>query len=496
MKKINGDRMRTGIQTIMLVLAVPLGGMAQDLVWSANYGGTYNDGGYASINLPDSGYAAVGTTFSFGAGDFDAYLLRLDSLGNILWTKTLGGTLSDAGHDLQLMPDGGYLIVGTTSSSGAGGSDLCLWRTDSLGNLLWSKTYGGAQNDEGWSIRSTYGLGFIVCGTTSSSGAGYADLWLLKIDTSGAVVWSRTFGGAGGETGAAVRQTRDSGIIAVGATGSFGQGYSSMYAVRVSSTGDSLWATTYGGSRADCAYSVEVLPDDGLIICGMTASFGAGYYDAYLVRTDGDGNQVWDHAYGGARDDYGYSICLTGDGFLLVGTTESSGAGASDVYAVKVDPLGEPVWTRTYGGSKGDYCRAALRNRVSQYVVIGSSFSFAVGGSDLYLAVLAGDGQTPVDDDFRGLPEGFALDQNYPNPFNAGTQISFSVGYRTSARLAIYNVLGQRVREWNLPSVTAGSYSVEWDGTDEAAHPVSSGVYFYRIEAGPMTLARKMVFVK
>ncbi|MEW6051032.1 MAG: T9SS type A sorting domain-containing protein [Candidatus Zixiibacteriota bacterium] len=469
---------------------------AQNMVWSASYGGTYNEGGYACLSLPDSGYVAVGSTFSFGSGDYDVYLLRLDSLGNILWSRTYGGPASDMGHDIQTTPDGGFIIVGTTSSYGAGGADLCLWRTDSAGQLQWTRTFGGAQTDEGWSIRATYDRGFVVCGSTSSSGAGYADLFVIKVDSLGNSDWAQTFGGSGGESGYAIRQTRDSGYVAVGATGSFGEGYSSIYAVRVSPMGDSLWAKTYGGARADVGYSVEVTPDGGFVLVGVTASYGLGYYDAYLVRTDADGTQLWDKTYGGARDDYGYSVSITPDGFLLAGTTESSGAGASDVFVVKADPVGTQVWSHTYGGNKADYCRTILKNRLSQFVAVGSTYSYGVGGSDLYMVALMADGQTPVDDWSGSLPEGFDLTQNYPNPFNATTRIEFSVGFRTNVRLTLYNILGQEVRTWLIPRATEGSSSIDWDGTDATGRPVATGVYLYRIEAGPFVQSRKMVLLK
>jgi hypothetical protein len=471
---------------------------AQELLWSQNFGGVYSEIGYGGITTFDRGLAVVGSTFSYGSGDYDVYLLRLDSLGDTLWTRTYGGTATDNGHDLQQTPDSGFIIVGTTNSSGHGKEDVYVVRVDSHGSLLWSRTYGGAESDEGWSIRSTYDGGYIIGGSTSSSGAGYADVLLMKINSSGDSLWSRTYGGPGGESGFAVRQTRDSGFIVVGATGSFGEGYSSMYAVRTTSRGDSVWAKTYGGPKADIGSSVEITPDGGFIFVGSTASYGLGYNDAYLVKTDADGIVEWDRTYGGTKDDRGYSVCVTPDGgYLLAGTTESFGAGAADMYAVKTDPVGEPQWSREYGGTKSDYCRAVLKDYAGRYLLVGYSFSYSRGGSDLYLARLSADQGTPVDDpDTNILPDGYSLEQNYPNPFNLSTTIRFSVARLTTVRLTIFNILGQSVREWTLPHVSQGTYSVEWDGITTTGQTAASGVYLYRVEGGPLVDCRKMVLLK
>ncbi len=470
---------------------------AQNYVWSSHYGGVYNDAGYNAVSTNDRGYAAVGSTFSYGSGDYDVYLLKLDSLGDTLWVRTYGGSRTDIGHDLQATADGGFVVVGTTTSFGRGKEDVYVLRTDSLGNLLWSRTYGGAATDEGWSIRATYDGGFIIGGSTSSSGAGYADLYLLKISAAGDSLWSRAYGGPGGESGYAVRQTRDSGFIAVGATGSFGEGYSSMYVVRTTSNGDSLWATTYGGPKADLGYSVEIAPDGGFLFAGATASYGMGYYDAYLVKTDAGGLVEWEHTYGGTLDDRAYAVSMTSDGgFLMVGTTESFGAGSADLYAVKVDPMGEIVWSQTFGGTQADYCRAVVKNRAGQFVLVGYTYSYSAGGSDLYLVTMSGDQATPVIEPWPSLPDGYALLQNYPNPFNLSTRIEYSIPRSGPVNLTIFNLLGQPVREWQFRQVTQGNHTIDWDGRSGSGEVVATGVYFYRIEAGGFTASRKMLLMK
>jgi len=471
---------------------------AQDIVWSKHYGGVYNEGGYAFVQTPDGGYAAVGSTFSYGAGDHDVYLIRTDSLGDTLWSRTYGGPLADYGHDILIAPDSGFIMVGTTLSFGRGKEDLYLIRTNRWGDLLWSRTYGGAQTDEGWSIRATRNGGYIVCGTTASLGKGYGDLWLLRLNAVGDSLWAKTFGGAGGESGFAVRETPDGGFIAVGCTGSFGEGYSSIYTVKVSSSGDSLWARTYGGAKADVGYAIENTLDLGYIIAGSTASFGLGYSDAYIVKLDGFGNVEWQNTFGGIKDDRAYAVCPTIDGgYVLAGTTESFGAGGSDQYIVKVDPLGYSTWTKTFGGHQADYCRAVGVNRAGALVLAGYTYSFSAGGSDLYVSTVSTEGATDVYEPLEAnLPSGFTLDQNYPNPFNMTTRIEFTLPRRSEVTLTIYNLLGQVARTYDRENLPAGSFSVEWDGASEDGRPLASGIYFYRLVTTDFAASRKMVLLK
>jgi len=471
---------------------------AQDVVWSKHYGGAYNEGGYAFVQTPDGGYAAVGSTFSYGAGDHDVYLVRADSLGDTLWSHTYGGAMADYGHDILVTPDSGFLMVGTTLSFGRGKEDLYLIRTNRWGDLLWSRTHGGTQTDEGWSVRPTRDGGYIVCGTTASSGAGYGDLWLLKINSIGDSLWAKTFGGAGGESGFAVRETPDGGFIAVGCTGSFGEGYSSIYAVKVGSSGDSLWARTYGGAKADVGYSVENTLDLGFIVAGSTASFGLGYSDMYIIKLDGSGTLEWQNTFGGIKDDRAYSVYPTIDGgYVLGGTTESFGAGGADQYVIKVDPLGYGTWSKTFGGRQADYCREVGVNSAGNLVLAGYTYSYSAGGSDLYVTAVSTEGATDVYEPADAtLPSGFTLAQNYPNPFNMTTRIAFTLPRRSEVALTIYNILGQVIWTYAPEHLTAGSFSVEWDGTSEDGRPLASGIYFYRLTTADFVASRKMVLLK
>jgi hypothetical protein len=471
--------------------------LAQNAVWSGHYGGYYNEGGYASAPTSDGGYFAVGSTYSFGSGDHDIYVLRLDSLGDTLWSRTFGGALADFGRDILVTPDSGCIVVGSTVSWSAGKEDLFILGISSTGNLQWSKTYGGLNSDEAWSVRRTGDGNLIVCGTTSSSGAGYGDLWLLKLTTTGDSIWARTFGGPGGESGMSVKETYD-GYIAVGATGSFGEGYSSIYAVKTNFAGDSVWAKTFGGPKADFGYAVEVSNYGDYIIAGATGSYGQGYYDAYVLAVSPQGDVLWEKTYGGVKDDRAYSICTTPNGdFIIGGTTESSGQGAVDMYVLRLNPIGDLIWSRSLGGALSDYCRGVSMDINGNFILSGYSYSYATGGSDLYLLSLSGDAPTAVEElPGDNLPIGFLLEQNYPNPFNGITHIQFSLPYRAAVTLIVYNILGQEVRQWDETTHGAGLFQLDWDGTDERGNDVTSGVYLYSLIAADLNITKKMVLLK
>ncbi|MEW5922830.1 MAG: T9SS type A sorting domain-containing protein [Candidatus Zixiibacteriota bacterium] len=497
-----GQNMIRNLKSSLLLVAgiiifTPLYICAQDYIWATNHGGIYNDGSFEGVPTPDNGYAILGSSYSYGAGLYDVYLIKLGSAGNVIWSKTYGGAETDQGYSIDNTDDGGFILAGSTRSFGSGARDVYLIRTDDAGNILWSKSFGGVLDDQARSVRVTSDNGFIICGTTDSYGQGYSDLYLIKTDSLGDTIWTRAYGGAGGESGSAVRETMDGGFIAIGSTGSFGEGYSSVYVVRVDADGDSLWAYAYGGAKADNGYTVELSGDGGFLLAGGTASFGAGYTDGYLIKIDANGNVAWEKTYGGAMDDRIYSICLALDGtIMLTGSTDSFGAGKGDIYMVKTNPVGNPILTRTYGGSKTDYGRMIFQEASTNYILVGESYSYSVGGSDVYVIKLDGAATPIYEDDPDLLPSDYELAQNYPNPFNLSTNIEYVLPRHSSVSLTIFNILGQVVHEWNFEFQQAGAHVIRWEGDDNNGRETASGIYFYRLSAGEFSETKKMALIK
>jgi hypothetical protein len=310
--------------------------------WSKTYGGVIHDSGSGVVQSSDGGYAIAGTTISFSAAGYAVYLVKTDSLGNMQWNKTYGGIGDDYGYSVVQTSDGGYAIAGYTNSFGAGSSDVYLVKTDSTGTMLWNKTYGGINADIGRSVVQSSDGGYTIAGYTYSFGAGSYDVYLVKTDSTGNMIWSKTYGGTSSDVGSSVVQSSDGGYAIAGYTYSFGAGSYDVYLVKTDSLGNMQWNKTYGGTSSDFGYSVVQTSDGGYAIAGYTYSFGAGYEDVYLVKTDSLGNMQWNKTYGGTNDDVGSSVVQSADGgYAIVGETASFGAGNNDVYLVKTDVYGD-----------------------------------------------------------------------------------------------------------------------------------------------------------
>jgi len=479
------------IASVLLLVSTTAAGPG-DTLWTRTHGGSDDDYGRSVKQTSDGGYIIAGWTASFGAGGYDVYLLKTDSSGDSLWTRTYGGSEYDYGYSVQQTSDGGYIIAGYTQSFGAGHYDAYLLKTDSSGDSLWTRTYGGSSGDYGYSVQQTSDGGYIIAGLTYSFGAGGSDVYLLKTDSAGDTLWTRTYGGSDYDYGQSVKQTSDGGYIIAGVTGSFGAGGYDVWLLKTDSAGDTLWTDTFGGSNDDYGYSVQQTSDGGYVIAGRTESFGAGGYDVYLLKTDSSGDSLWTRTYGGSENDNGYSVQETSDGgYVIAGVTGSFGAGNSDVWLLKTDSAGDTLWTRTYGGSDSDDGYSVQRTSDGGYIIAGETYSFGAGEADVYLLCVTGDGSVVDADGESHNPVGFSLSQNYPNPFNAQTVIEYKLPAGGQATLAVYNLVGQRLATLVEKRHQPGYRSIIWDASD-----FSSGVYFYRLTAGDFTETRRMMLVK
>ena len=370
---------------LALVATVPKTVHAQ-ITFEKTYGGIHYDEAAFVWQTSDAGYIIAGHTQHAGGGEIDIYLVKTDSFGDTLWTRSYGGAEYDDAFCIQQTSDAGYVVVGYTKSFGAGDRDVYVIKTDSLGDTLWTRTYGGGSLDEGCYVQQTPDLGYVVTGSAAGVG-GWTDVYLIRIDSLGNTVWTRSYGGADPDRGYSVQQTSDQGYVVVGATYSFGPGWDDVYLVKTSSAGDTVWTATYGGGADDeVGNSVQQTEDEGYIVVGHTRSFGAGGMDIYLVKTDSLGNTIWEKTYGGLYYDGGESVRQTPDsGYAVAGWTESFSVGSFDAYLVKTDATGETLWTRAYGGWRDDRGKCIQQTSDGGYVITGWTQSFGAGGKDVYL---------------------------------------------------------------------------------------------------------------
>lgn len=313
-----------------------------DKLWDKTFGGPAYDEGYSAQQTKDGGYIIAGWTYSYGAGDKDIWLIKTDQDGNKLWDKTFGGPSGDEGHFVQQTSDDGYIITGGTNSYG-NSWQVWLIKTDQDGNKQWDKTFGGQEPDGGYSVQQTSDGGYIIAGYTQSYGADGIDIWLIKTDSNGNELWNKRFGGADFDWGYSVQQTSDGGYIL---TGDKTVGESQphirnvdLWLIKTDSNGNKLWDKTFGALQTDAGYSVQQTDDGGYIITGSTESYGV--IDIWLIKTDSNGNKLWDKTFGGSGWEEGNSIQQTNDGgYIIAGSTWSYGAGGSDIYLIKTDSTG------------------------------------------------------------------------------------------------------------------------------------------------------------
>ncbi|MBW8049725.1 MAG: PKD domain-containing protein [Cytophagales bacterium] len=271
----------------------------------------------------------------------------------ITFQKTFGGNNTEQANLIQKTNDGGYALIGYTNSFGAGSTDMYLIKTDSLGNLLWSKTYGGwSGEDFVYGIQTNDG-GFIMTTHTHSFGPNVlGDILLVKTDSSGSLQWSKHIGGNSGDAGYFVNQTSENGYIVTGYSQSFGAGNGDIYLLQLDSLGNLQWTKTIGGSAFDYGVYVEQTNDNGYIILGTTGSFGVGSNDICIFKTDSIGNLLWFKTYGGTDWDKPSFMRGTKDGgYIIAGETASFGVGFMNILLLKVDSLGNLKWSKTYGDS-------------------------------------------------------------------------------------------------------------------------------------------------
>lgn len=361
------------------------------------FGGKRRDRGINLIQTNDDGYAIVGYTSSQGAGQEDLYLVRADPLGKVLWSNTYGGDGKDNGWALLETEDGGFLIAGFTNSFGAGEMDIYLVRTDAGGNLLWQRTFGGPKSEFGWAMAPTSDGGYVLAGQTNSFGAGAEDGYLVKVNAQGEELWSQTFGGPQEDRLFSIDQGAGSGFILTGTTRSFGAangGNRDLYLVKTDDSGEVAWTQVLGEDRDDVGHAVRQTGDGGYVVTGYSKSFGAKDYDIWLIKIDEAGVSQWQKFYGGPGDDRTIYGEQTDDGgYVLIGYTRSFDAVGWDLFLVKTDLSGEVTWHKTFGGPAEDTGYTVRQTSDSGFVLTGETYSFGEGGGDMYLIKLDRDGE-------------------------------------------------------------------------------------------------------
>jgi len=349
-----------------------IGLLVSQNLFARTYGGTSGDYARSIIQTPDGGYAVMGGTSSFGASSSDLLLIKLDNTGNLLWARTFGGDSSDGARCMTGTADGGFVIAGSTRSYGAGNSDFLILRLDSSGNLAWARVFGGTDMDWPTSIAQAPDGGFVVAGGARSFGVGYYNMLVLKLSAPGDLEWARAYGTTTGSGSAAsIIQASGGGYLLGGTLGG-------ALIMRIDSSGSPIWTRVFD----EFAFSTDVFPliqtpDGGYAIAGALSFYDlADAGSSYVIKMDSSGNVEWAKAYdmdtGITTCEGALSMALAPDeGFIVGGCEWNLITYTSCLLLFRTSASGEVIHAMMFGDTGKQYPQSMIRVADGGYVLSG-----------------------------------------------------------------------------------------------------------------------------
>ncbi|MFK7809795.1 MAG: gliding motility-associated C-terminal domain-containing protein [Saprospiraceae bacterium] len=358
----------------------------------------------------------------------------------IVWENHFGGSERDWARDIRQTADGGFVVAGYSESvdvdieNNKGGWDYWIIKLSNDGSLDWKKNYGGSDTDQATAVWPTTDGGFVVAGSSQSTDGdltgnnGGEDVWIIKLNSSGDLLWQKNYGGSNSDRAESIEQTSDGGYIVAGysssQSGDVSENYGNFdyWVLRLDSNGELIWERNYGGSGADYGYSIAQTADGGFVFAGSSISDDLditdnnGLYDYWIVRTDGNGDILWQNNYGGESEERAWHIAPASDGgFIIGGYTFSVGGdignnnGGTDYWIVKIDASGAFEWENTYGGVATETAFGLQQAFDGGYILAGYSISSQsgdvgdnYGSEDFWLVKLDNIGNLEWEKNFGG----------------------------------------------------------------------------------------------
>ena len=390
-------------------------------------GGSVNEVATSICKTTDGGFITAGFSTSSGSGNVtginngssDFWIVKQNASGTMLWNRLIGGNSADRANSIQQTSDGGYIVTGFSFSSlsgdivvaNHGGSDIWVVKLDATGNINWNKLLGGTGNETVYSIQQTSDGGYIVSGSSTSSvngnvtgtNHGSMDSWIIKLDATGNITWSRLLGGVNDEEANSIQQTTDGGYIVSGYSSSSADGDvtatnhggNDIWVMKLDASGNINWNKLLGGTANDAGNSIVQTSDGGYIIAGFTLSTSNGdvaanhgLSDLWIVKLNAAGTISWAKLYGGTNLEAANSIQQTSDGnYIVAGYTNSNNNGditvpshgMTDFWIMKLDAVGNIIWNKLLGGNGDDQAYQIQQLPNGKYIVAGHSASSANG---------------------------------------------------------------------------------------------------------------------
>ena len=463
---------------LSLIILIPILGFTQNEP-TKTVGGPLNDIGYTLCLTNDGGFLLVGTTRADSSRSEDIYMIMFNNQGDELWKKTYGWKH----HDLirSVLPlDNGYLMVGEVWEYGMARLDIYLLKTDLFGNQVWDQQYGTNYRDIGFEVVPSIDNGFLILGhSRGNKNAG--DIFLLKTNDAGEEIWRKTYGSIYDDYGHGLFQLENGTIYIFGSKGAFYNDVhanfknhdADMYLIKADENGNEIWEKTYGKSEHDLGYSMTKASDGGLYLFGSSQSYGNGSFDMLLIRINDQGEVVWQKTYGGTNYEQGLSMVKNEqDELFLFGTTKSFGENNSpDLFLIKTDDEGNEIWNLTIGGDNIEIGYKVVATPDSGCAVIGQTNSSGNGKYDMAFVKVDNNGLIEyfTNSEDTALKGEFVV---YPVPLRNLGRIKFKNDHTVNVyHMEIISMSGVHARSFTIypPDYSFNNISLP------------AGLYVYRI---------------
>ncbi len=451
-------------------------------------GGNGYDYGYDVKQTLDGGYIITGSTSSFGKGNTDVYLLKIDSMGQVNFQTSFGGANNESGKAVVQLVDSSYVIAGYTSSLGLGGYDIYVIKADKTGALIWQKTFGNAEWDFCNSMQATTDGGFILAGSTNSFGYGQADGYVIKLDGNGTEKWHKNFGGLENDEFKSVIQTADGGYLLAGQTKSYTDVNGDAWLFKLDMNGDSLWSKYYGGAKEDYFSGVIQLMDSNFGISGGTKSSSVnGNFETVLAKYDINGNVLFLSADPSTQTEYynGLAQGLNGN-IAHCGLTKNSVFGNDAL--VDIASAGYGYVNFFSGGStSSEEFFAISKTKDKGFIAVGKTNGFDGVLDDVYIMKMDSVGRYEYS--LVGINEQTNLSNNielYPNP--ASNYITLDLGMFENIEFLTYKTLSIDGRELFSDEIKNQKTKIE-------VSKYNNGFYFIQISDKKNVLITKKIII-
>ncbi len=477
---------------------IPYTLFSQPGTWVAVYGGTNYDRGTGISQTSDKGYIVCGATSSYGMGNTDMYLLKINSAGKFQWHTTFGGINNENCFSVKQTSDSGFIICGYTNSFGAGGYDAYLVKADSVGNLQWQKTYGGKNWDFAYWTEQTNDGGYILAGETYSY-ENNSRAYLVKTNNKGDTLWTKTFGGTNATDAKEVHQTADNGYVFAGSTQT-GPGNKDFYLVKTSSNGDTLWTKTYGSTGNDFCNSVALCADGGFLLGGLYDSSGTS--KTYFIKTNSSGNAMFSKIeMPSTGNRYITRIRETFDGqYILLENTDAGGLGGKEIRIDKYNTGGWAQFNGSLGGIYDDEGYDLVQTVDSGFALVGFTSSFSIGSDNIFIAKTNNTlNYNNTVNSYVSVNEISETKENtliYPNPFSEDLFLKIDRSFFSEEKNFVFEIsdlCGRKIMSMEKSMSFHFSEPVQIEIPTEK---FTKGVYVASLQSGNKKIYRKLLFVK